>query len=318
MSPLERPSSADDPTRPAVDQHTASQIVDHNRRLHDAPGFAERYDTTCGIITHPWERAIFVRDVRHICTRLGTDGPKRALDLGCGTGSLSLLFLEGGLSVVGVDVAAGMLERLRAKAAEQGHQERLHTLLSTVDDYLAATRDTFDVICFSSVLHHLPDYLATLRLVVDHVAPGGIVYIIHEPSMIRRVGLLARILERVDRAAAEVPAFARRQLGDLKRLGLGGFFKQKVLRRRAPSGPAQAQPTPDHTAVAVDHGLVDYHAKRTGIDEQAVAQLLEHAGFEVHLGLYDTKRHRLLHTLCQWLHTQRMLRVVAQRRPLDT
>ena len=46
--------------------------------------------------------------------------PARIADLGCGTGSLSVLLAERGHSVVGVDVSPCMLERAEAKARRHG------------------------------------------------------------------------------------------------------------------------------------------------------------------------------------------------------
>jgi len=49
----------------------------------------------------------------------GTPGP-RVLDIGCGTGGVSLACAALGADVIGIDRNAGMLERARAKAAAHG------------------------------------------------------------------------------------------------------------------------------------------------------------------------------------------------------
>ena len=46
--------------------------------------------------------------------------PARVLDVGAGTGALSILAAELGHDVTGLDLSEGMLERGRAKAAERG------------------------------------------------------------------------------------------------------------------------------------------------------------------------------------------------------
>lgn len=48
------------------------------------------------------------------------DRPGDLLDLGCGTGSLSLLAAERGFRVTGVDLSPRMTERARAKLAGTG------------------------------------------------------------------------------------------------------------------------------------------------------------------------------------------------------
>ncbi len=44
-------------------------------------------------------------------------------------------------------------------------------------DVVGLENDSFDIIRFSHVLEHLPDPVSTLRLVVDKVKPGGLVYV---------------------------------------------------------------------------------------------------------------------------------------------
>ena len=46
--------------------------------------------------------------------------PSRVLDVGCGTGSVSVLMAGAGHLVCGVDVSGRMLDRARAKAAADG------------------------------------------------------------------------------------------------------------------------------------------------------------------------------------------------------
>lgn len=48
------------------------------------------------------------------------------------------------------------------------------------DTFLATDRE-YDVVCASSVMHHLPDYKATLARCARPVRPGGVIYITHEP-----------------------------------------------------------------------------------------------------------------------------------------
>jgi len=51
---------------------------------------------------------------------LGDGNGRRALDLGCGTGVMSLLMHGAGFRITGLDFAEPMLERARQKAREAG------------------------------------------------------------------------------------------------------------------------------------------------------------------------------------------------------
>jgi len=57
---------------------------------------------------------------RCLITGLADAEPLDVLDIGCGTGFLSLLFAEQGHRVTGVDIAPTMLARARSKAAARG------------------------------------------------------------------------------------------------------------------------------------------------------------------------------------------------------
>lgn len=94
--------------------------------------------------------------------------PGDVLDLGCGTGSLSLLAAEGGHRVTAVDLAPTMVQRAREKLA--GHPAEV-----LVGDAEAPPVDgrRFDVILARHVLWMLPDPEATLRHWCGLLRPGG-------------------------------------------------------------------------------------------------------------------------------------------------
>jgi ubiquinone/menaquinone biosynthesis C-methylase UbiE len=98
----------------------------------------------------------------------------RVLDLGCGTGTLSLMAKqrEPGAHVTGVDGDSEILERAQAKAVGGGVEISFVHGLSTALPLQAATYDC--VVC-SLFLHHLwPEQrLATLREVQRVLRDGG-------------------------------------------------------------------------------------------------------------------------------------------------
>ncbi|GAA2197639.1 MULTISPECIES: class I SAM-dependent methyltransferase [Streptomyces] len=93
--------------------------------------------------------------------------PADVLDLGCGTGSLSLLAVEQGHRVTGVDRSPAMAERARAKLA--GRAEIL------CGDAVAppVERRRFDVVLVRHVLWALPDPAGVLRHWRGLLRPGG-------------------------------------------------------------------------------------------------------------------------------------------------
>ncbi|MFG2653066.1 trifunctional class I SAM-dependent methyltransferase/NUDIX hydrolase/VOC family protein [Streptomyces sp. NPDC048436] len=90
------------------------------------------------------------------------------LDLGCGTGSLSLLAAEHGHRVTAVDLSPDMVERAREKLS--GHEAEV--LLGDADTPPVEGR-RFDVVLVRHVLWMLPDPEATLRHWCGLLRPGG-------------------------------------------------------------------------------------------------------------------------------------------------
>lgn len=96
--------------------------------------------------------------------------PADVLDVGCGTGSLSLLLAHAGHRVTGVDVAPRMVARAQAKLAAAGLPAHFH-IGDAADPPTGDQR--FDVLLCRHLLWTLPDPAAALRSWVARLRPGG-------------------------------------------------------------------------------------------------------------------------------------------------
>ncbi|MCC5474994.1 class I SAM-dependent methyltransferase [Streptomyces barringtoniae] len=94
--------------------------------------------------------------------------PADLLDLGCGTGSLSLLAAEQGHRVTGVDSSPAMVERARAKLAG-----RDAVVLRGEAAAPPVGEQRFDVVLVRHVLWTLPEPGRALRHWRDLLRPGG-------------------------------------------------------------------------------------------------------------------------------------------------
>jgi 2-polyprenyl-3-methyl-5-hydroxy-6-metoxy-1,4-benzoquinol methylase len=101
-----------------------------------------------------------------------------ALDFGAGTGNVTEKLLTLGFHVVAVDLSEEMLAVLRMKNKQSLDSGRLKTLALNIDG--ATIKEQFDMVTSYSVLHHLPDYLRSLKELLRLVKLGGICYIDHE------------------------------------------------------------------------------------------------------------------------------------------
>ncbi len=96
-------------------------------------------------------------------------GQLSLLDVGCGTGQSRQMYEQHTKEYVGVDLSARAIATARAR-------------FPLADWHVADARtlpfqgETFDVVAFSSVLHHIPDFPVAVREAVRVLKPGGSVF----------------------------------------------------------------------------------------------------------------------------------------------
>ena len=105
------------------------------------------------------ERAFHPRRVELVRSMTPLRG-KRVLDIGCSTGPIVIPLLQDGVDVVGVDLSAEHLERLRAYAAELGLEADVRQADAA---RLPFEDDSFDVVLVASVVHLVPQPQPLLR-----------------------------------------------------------------------------------------------------------------------------------------------------------
>ena len=125
------------------------------------------YDPVLTLIGAPRVQRAFVQ-------RAALTSGQRVLEIGCGTGNVSLLAKQlcPGASVVGLDPDARALERARHKATRAGVSVRFEAGFA---DALPHADASFDVVLSSFMWHHLPPEVqgATARELWRVLAVGG-------------------------------------------------------------------------------------------------------------------------------------------------
>ncbi len=101
---------------------------------------------------------------------------RQMLDIGCGTGQMTLRFGRKFAAVTAVDHSAAMLDIAKAKlAAEPALRPRVTCLEQDAFSFASAGTTQFDFICAVGFLHHLSqnDLTEMLRLLKQRLAAGG-------------------------------------------------------------------------------------------------------------------------------------------------
>jgi len=125
-------------------------------------------------------------------------GDARVLEMGCGTGQMSLYLARADRTVVGADLTLASL-RLGATAAKRFGVEQV-MFVETDLHAPGLLAGGFDVVICSGVLHHTPDPRAAFARVVELARPGGMV-------VIGLYNAVARLPLRLRRATARLTGY---------------------------------------------------------------------------------------------------------------
>ena len=108
-------------------------------------------------------------------------GIQKILDVGAGTGFLSLILAEMGYDVVGVDISEEMLESAKKKAVDRGLEPKVEFKFGDAEA-LPLKSGFFDAIVNRAVLWTLPEPKKALSEWKRVLKPGGkLCFFLHEP-----------------------------------------------------------------------------------------------------------------------------------------
>lgn len=259
---------------------------------------AEKYDTYETYLFDPVLQQSLEDDLDRIGARLSRLGRSvSCLDCGGGTGNLTLKMCKRGWTVTVVDVSEKMLSLLHEKARAQGFYPAL--VHSTIEQYLETTHETYDLVTFSSVLHHLYSYLSVVERSVQRLRPGGVFYSNYDP-LSRKHPFSARVFESFETTIAKV-LFDPRDVfpGILRRL----------RRFVSPNDPAFGR------VVTTAGDLAEFHVG-SGVDDKQILQILQTNGFSVlEHKRFATGRTNFTRSLNNRLRLLESFKIIAQHYP---
>lgn len=116
-----------------------------------------------------------------------------ALDLGAGTGNVTKKLLGLGFRVTAVDISPEMCNVLVVNNKDDVASGRLTVLNVNIDT--TKTSGQYDLVTCYSVLHHLPDYMLTLRMLARLTKKGGVLFIDHEGTPVNSAkGIIEKVI----------------------------------------------------------------------------------------------------------------------------
>lgn len=180
-----------------------------------------------------------------VCRR---DLPLKLLDVGAGVGPFVGPALAAGCAVTATDMAPTAVQRLQ----DRYHRNPSFASVLDPDGDLRTIDNSFSIVLYASVLHHIPDYTAALENALEHLVPGGALLTFQDPlwypTMRRSVRLLHtsaylgwRVTQRRNYVSG-VRARLRRATGHLD-----------------PNSPSD---------------MVEYHVVRSGVNHHELARVL--------------------------------------------
>ena len=142
------------------------------------------------------------------------------LDACGGSGNASLILHSLGVTPTTIDVSREMLLVYEETARARGLEPV--TEVAEIEAYLEREDRQWDLIVFSSALHHLDNYERTLQFAAARLARGGMLMTIFDPTpartLERRVRRLEYLVHVVIRMPQRLPVLVARRLARLARV----------------------------------------------------------------------------------------------------
>jgi 2-polyprenyl-3-methyl-5-hydroxy-6-metoxy-1,4-benzoquinol methylase len=161
----------------AKDNDLQNKILAENRRVHTLESglYLKRHPEQ----TNFFQAEILRRSIERFCAELASP-ESHILDLGCGTGYLTLPLLKCGHRITGVDLSREMLEVLQLQIPPSAKSRSAFNELG-VEEFLDTDTGSYDAVVLSALLHHLYDYESTVRKICGKLSSGGCLLIFFEP-----------------------------------------------------------------------------------------------------------------------------------------
>lgn len=160
------------------------EAIYYNRMVYNGE-FGTNYDKNHYLEPTHYAQKIFYNNVKEIINQLSNQKENlRLIDIGAGTGSLSLnyyKFIRHTDTVINLDISENMLELLKEKLTQQ-QVGQSQFVTDDAYSYLKKSDHSFDLVGFSGSLHHFYDYEEVIEMACQSLCYKGYLYIALEPK----------------------------------------------------------------------------------------------------------------------------------------
>ena len=246
------------------------RVAEANRQSYERS--ASLYDKTETCVVSGRLQSMLQNDLDTILSMIRGDSGRqvRALDACGGSGNAALKLLIRGVDVTLCDISPELIRLFESKCKEKG-TAHYTAVCQEIGSFLSSTKLKFDLIVFSSALHHIEDYTSVLKMAARHLNKNGFIYTVFDPIKWKfptyQIIWFDWLFDAASKYPTELLLAAKRRLS------------KKARRLRT----WHVLTTENQRFVDLDlDGLTEYHA-RHGIDDFALADSLEKIGVGIFL-----------------------------------
>ena len=212
----------------------------------------------------------------------------KVLDLGAGEGTATLPFLELGARVTAVDSSISQLNVLRTKC--ERYSDKLEVCCEDINTKLSVKTEKYDIIVFSSFLHHVPDYIGMISEAATLLPVHGQLFSFQDPLRYDSAGKFTMMY-------TNLAYFAWR-------ISKGDVIEGIKRRFRRNRGVYLADSVYDNS---------DYHVTRNGVDQDAICRFLKEQCFDCEVTPYFSTQSRFFQIIGTMLGVKNTFALVARR-----
>jgi 2-polyprenyl-3-methyl-5-hydroxy-6-metoxy-1,4-benzoquinol methylase len=251
---------------------------------------AARYDKDETCVNDKVLQRILINDLHKIIHLFNKPTHElKALDACAGSGNVAFKLLRLGIDVTVVDASEDLLNILRKKCSDLPYLPTIYC--DEIASFFDEKNDEYDLIVFSSALHHIQDVKSVLRLAYSKLKRGGFIFTIYDPSWQKDVSWLGKKILRLDYLLHKVRKQPKKILSVVSRKNLKA--QNSCFKKRTKS-------IVNHNISDEALGtLTEYHVN-LGINDIELVKYLRDLGYEV---LWHKRYVSARHTASQWLLT---------------